>query len=194
MPSVPASPSTPPRASCSPKLSALTGSGAEVIYAKQGKNKGKPLQGRSLHRWIARRYGKASEHACVDCGKQAKDWSWIHDTDESEPRNYVPRCQSCHLKYDFTEERRNKITAALHERERKPETYIKVSAAQKGKPRPWQRGVPRSDETKARSSAAQKGKPKPQSGVKCAPGCTCKRHDYPGKICPPGCTCRRHGR
>lgn len=31
-----------------------------------------------------------------------------------------------------------------------------------------------------------------QGMVKCAPGCTCKRHSKVGKTCEPGCTCARH--
>ena len=44
--------------------------------------------------------GKASQHQCIDCSKQALDWSHIHGTDPDNPDNYEPRCRSCHLTYD----------------------------------------------------------------------------------------------
>ena len=29
----------------------------------------------AMHEWVERQRGKASEHQCVDCGKQAQHWS-----------------------------------------------------------------------------------------------------------------------
>lgn len=56
--------------------------------------------------------GKASDHTCVDCGKQAHDWSYNHDdpnecVDEgtgapysTDPGHYSPRCMRCHRIFD----------------------------------------------------------------------------------------------
>jgi len=52
------------------------------------------------HRLLSRARGKACEHDCVDCGKQAKHWSQTHDTNPNDFDNYNPRCVSCHWKYD----------------------------------------------------------------------------------------------
>lgn len=55
--------------------------------------------------------GPASEHTCVDCGRQALDWSYIYG-DENEkwepkkgpystnPEFYAPRCRDCHTAFD----------------------------------------------------------------------------------------------
>lgn len=52
------------------------------------------------HKRVYAAKGKASQYNCVDCGKPAYDWSWIHNTDPNDVSNYEPRCRSCHLKYD----------------------------------------------------------------------------------------------
>lgn len=44
--------------------------------------------------------GKARQFQCVDCDRQALDWSWIHDTDKFDIENYEPRCRRCHKIYD----------------------------------------------------------------------------------------------
>jgi hypothetical protein len=55
--------------------------------------------------------GRASEHPCIDCGAQAKDWSYnnaadIELIDEWGKRysfvvsDYDPRCKPCHNRFD----------------------------------------------------------------------------------------------
>lgn len=58
--------------------------------------------------------GKASAHACIDCGGPARDWSYDHaDSDErieilrgcrvaysTDLDHYQPRCKSCHQRFD----------------------------------------------------------------------------------------------
>lgn len=55
--------------------------------------------------------GRASEHPCVDCDQQAKDWSYLGDCNrertDSKGRTYSPnpdmyaaRCRKCHRSYD----------------------------------------------------------------------------------------------
>lgn len=55
----------------------------------------------ALHKRLYRKYGKAAEQICVDCGKQARDWSLKSGHEYSDRReDYDPRCKSCHVKYD----------------------------------------------------------------------------------------------
>lgn len=58
--------------------------------------------------------GRASTHACVDCGCRARDWSLIHGRGtlrgssghstvmaySTDPQDYEPRCARCHMVYD----------------------------------------------------------------------------------------------
>lgn len=54
----------------------------------------------SVHIKLGQVRGPAVEHDCVDCDRSARDWSHIHDTDQSNIDNYEPRCRSCHMLYD----------------------------------------------------------------------------------------------
>lgn len=68
--------------------------------------------------YVAR--GRADAHSCVDCGQQAREWSYDRtDPDEltatvlngsgapvavqysSDPGRYSPRCKSCHNVFDY---------------------------------------------------------------------------------------------
>jgi hypothetical protein len=66
----------------------------------------------SLHQRIARECGRASEQVCVDCHAQADEWSYDHAADEEQVssdglpystdiNHYLPRCHSCHTRYDY---------------------------------------------------------------------------------------------
>lgn len=72
----------------------------------------------TLHKRLHRRYGKAKWHNCVDCGKQADDWS--NDTGKYTDKieDYSPRCRSCHVKKDFTMKRRNRAKELSKDRRR----------------------------------------------------------------------------
>lgn len=52
------------------------------------------------HNTLRRVRGSASLYRCVDCGKQARDWSHTHKTDPDDIDNYHPRCAICHKQYD----------------------------------------------------------------------------------------------
>jgi hypothetical protein len=63
------------------------------------------------HLRVRSQRGPAKKHSCVDCGAKAKQWSYTH-TDPAElngeegaysadPGFYVPRCVSCHKKFDL---------------------------------------------------------------------------------------------
>lgn len=66
---------------------------------------------RGAHLRIARERGKADQFPCLDCGRQAAQWSYNHeDANEmlssgGQPysmnvMNYDPRCVSCHMIFD----------------------------------------------------------------------------------------------
>ena len=52
------------------------------------------------HHRVYRARGRAKDQICVSCGKPARHWAWIHDTDPGDPQNYQPMCASCHHAYD----------------------------------------------------------------------------------------------
>lgn len=67
---------------------------------------------RTVHSRISKASGKASEHACADCGQAARQWSY-DGTDPGEltdpatgckysadPAHYRPRCHLCHVRAD----------------------------------------------------------------------------------------------
>ena len=73
----------------------------------------------TLHARLYGHLGRASEHACVDCGMQAMDWSYDGDCPQervdpesgcaysTDPERYSPRCRSCHWKRDGRAHRPN---------------------------------------------------------------------------------------
>ena len=68
----------------------------------------------ALHHRLARARGKAADHLCVDCGKNAREWSYNGSDSEQlvgsdhgffmayslNLLNYEPRCTSCHRLFD----------------------------------------------------------------------------------------------
>lgn len=77
-----------------------------------------------LHARVKRRLGSASQYRCVDCGKQAQDWSNVSHKYKHE-FDFVPRCKSCHAIYD-----KKGVGVKMPQATRK-----KISLALKGKPR-----------------------------------------------------------
>lgn len=66
---------------------------------------------RTVHTWLSNTYGKATEHTCVDCGKQAGQWSYNGSSDREirsptgmpyspDLTAYSPRCVRCHKRHD----------------------------------------------------------------------------------------------
>ena len=58
------------------------------------------------HHRTRRDRGPASSWCCSNCSRPGYAWAQIHD---SEPVDYLPMCQSCHIKYDMTPEWRAKL-------------------------------------------------------------------------------------
>jgi hypothetical protein len=67
---------------------------------------------KDMHARVVRARGRASEHACVDCGKPARHWSYDHadPAEKSAPKgwaysldvaHYEPRCVPCHKRFDL---------------------------------------------------------------------------------------------
>jgi len=68
----------------------------------------------TAHKRVKKLFGPAHNHPCVDCGEQAKDWSYSNnDPDQMfdisgtsllayslKPEHYSPRCRWCHWLYD----------------------------------------------------------------------------------------------
>lgn len=71
----------------------------------------------SKHNWLHNNYKKGNmcEH-CKSTGKKL-DWALIHGKKYNHNRkNFIELCRSCHLKYDYTEERKRKIGIATKKR------------------------------------------------------------------------------
>ena len=71
----------------------------------------------SAHDRVRRKYGKSSDHACVECGGPASHWAYDHnDPDELladgysanpipyslKPDHYRPMCVPCHKAFDLS--------------------------------------------------------------------------------------------
>lgn len=66
----------------------------------------------TAHKRVEAARGAASSHACVDCGRPARDWSfWKGECDTrmvdatgkpycTHPAHYDPRCRDCHNRFD----------------------------------------------------------------------------------------------
>lgn len=54
----------------------------------------------TIHKRLRHWMGPANLYQCVDCGKQAHDWSMDNDTDGTHVNDYLPRCKACHNVYD----------------------------------------------------------------------------------------------
>lgn len=65
-----------------------------------------------IHQRVKRDHGVPSLHQCVDCGKQAADWSYDHRDPaplfseegliySASVEHYQPRCKSCHKRFDL---------------------------------------------------------------------------------------------
>jgi len=67
---------------------------------------------RTMHWRIKAARGSASEHACCDCGRPAREWSYSNDDPDelvsdkglrysTDLDRYAPRCQPCHRRFDL---------------------------------------------------------------------------------------------
>jgi hypothetical protein len=76
------------------------------------------------HKRMRKIRGPALAQVCVACIEQkvrrsAQQWAQVHGTDGLDPwADYVPLCIAHHLRYDYTSERRQKVTVAADQRQR----------------------------------------------------------------------------
>lgn len=65
----------------------------------------------TIHNRVRLEKGQAFHYLCVDCGEQAKDWSYdkqdpeeLYDRDgtpySGKIEHYVARCRACHTRFD----------------------------------------------------------------------------------------------
>lgn len=66
----------------------------------------------SIHRWMRKHYGKASKcEFCDTTTAKRYDWALKEGCQYSRDREvFIELCRSCHIKYDFTEKRSQKIS------------------------------------------------------------------------------------
>lgn len=67
----------------------------------------------SFHRRLRKARGSSTNYPCVQCGKPAVNWAWVHGEDPADFNSYVPMCRSCHVRYDMTDETRQKLSRAI---------------------------------------------------------------------------------
>lgn len=67
---------------------------------KHIKWKGDAVGYRALHTWIRKYKGKAAEFKCIDCSKQAEEWSNFDHSWKRVLEDYDSRCRKCHKRYD----------------------------------------------------------------------------------------------
>lgn len=84
-----------------------------------GRRQGRPATYASVHQDLRRERGPASAHSCVDCGGEARQWSYNHrsDLERRDPKTgkpfsvelacYEPRCLTCHRRLDAERTRRD---------------------------------------------------------------------------------------
>lgn len=73
-------------------------------YGMRGKRhpnwKGDEAKYSSMHDWVRRKKGKASNYKCAYCEKQARDWANIDHKVSRDLEDYMPLCRKCHIKFD----------------------------------------------------------------------------------------------
>jgi len=56
-----------------------------------------------MHKRVVRLRGQADhceQRETAGCHSLTYQWSWIHDTNPSDPQNYRQLCRPCHVAYD----------------------------------------------------------------------------------------------
>jgi len=87
----------------------------------------------SVHKWLARNFDKLSE--CEFCGSDSFiEWSLKKGKTHDHNREfYYCLCSSCHKKYDYTEERKKKLSISLKKVVHTKEWGAKISASLKNR-------------------------------------------------------------
>lgn len=65
-----------------------------------------------IHAWLIKNYGKATKCEDKNCLRKSKtfDWCLLHGKDyKKDITVFIPLCRSCHMKYDMTDQKKEKI-------------------------------------------------------------------------------------
>lgn len=112
-----------------------------------------------IHYWINTKYGKAPK--CEHCGTTTNkryEWALKKGCDyEKKRENFISLCNSCHKKYDFTEETRKKMSKTHKGRKASDEAKENIRKSKLGKKNPMY-GKNLTKEHKKKISDAQKGR------------------------------------
>lgn len=78
--------------------------------------KGEKASVGAIHQWLTRNFKKTT-CGVAGCENKNLDWALIKDKKyEHDRNNFFVLCRSHHLKYDYTQERKNKISIALRKK------------------------------------------------------------------------------
>lgn len=69
----------------------------------------------SIHRWIRKNYGSANKCDNIHCKGECKRFEWSLKKGceyQRDVNNFTQLCSSCHIKYDYTYERKLKLIKA----------------------------------------------------------------------------------
>jgi hypothetical protein len=108
----------------------------------------------SVHKWLDRHFIKSKK--CEHCGS-SRFVEWALKTGKKHTHNrddYLCLCSSCHKKYDYTPERKKKLSASLKLVPHTKEWAAKIAKANKG--------LVRSEKTKKKISEYNKKHPRPR--------------------------------
>ncbi len=87
-----------------------------------------------LHKWIRKRFGRADHCESRNCPKTCFRFEWALKKGRRYSRDikdYKQLCSSCHKRYDYTDERKNKMRASM--KGRKITWNTKVSETNKNR-------------------------------------------------------------
>jgi hypothetical protein len=74
-----------------------------------------PKEYNEIHKWIRETYGKADRCENNECKGISKKFDWALKTNcsyKKDMTSFIQLCRSCHVAYDFTKQRSNKISKA----------------------------------------------------------------------------------
>lgn len=113
-----------------------------------------------IHCWLWSHYGKATKCENPDCPQTCKNFSWslIKGLKYEKKRdNFKQLCYSCHIKYDSTEEGKERLRKFHTGRKFSLETRLKMGRVRKG----IMLGFKHTKESRKKMSEAHKGELKP---------------------------------
>ena len=82
-----------------------------------------------LHTWIRKNYGSANKCTfCNDVNAKRYEWALIHGFEYAKDiNNFMQLCNSCHQKYDTTDEKRQKVSLRMKGKKVSDLTKQKIS-------------------------------------------------------------------